>query len=448
MANFNRRKIETSFEKSSEEYLNTFKKYPVGCDEDKEKIFCFPFILDKETILYIENYAKIMFIIRGPPSTGKASLSEMITERYPHAIYCCADRYFTNSFSRSERTRESIKESHVYCTKKAENACKSSAQTIIVQNTHMRKWEMQQYLDFAALYNYTVIMAITLYRFDCTPKALAENNTDGLDIKYFINRLRQWEDVLPLFTGWFISPDDSSHILSHTLKTLEALLNDGKFCRVFDVYDIDGIKDYFKPRQVFYCPAAFSKNPYFMKKYYLSDLVQASYGKCFPLYIYGYMVTTNGIFAIVYFSTNITHLLLKPNSGEEDSQSSFADMMNSLNIHPDLSENFASFPEKVPEKTTVCFEDQDSAKELESSKCCFIDLARKEASKFDIETVQQEFNQLINLIVDANGNLNADECTEIGSGNDDKIFRLPNDKWFIKPSKIMCLKSIFTGYYV
>lgn len=45
---------------------------------------------------------------------------------------------------------------------------------IIVQNTHMRKFELQIYLDLAAIYNYVVVMAITLYKFDVTAQVCTQ----------------------------------------------------------------------------------------------------------------------------------------------------------------------------------------------------------------------------------------------------------------------------------
>lgn len=56
-------------------------------------------------------------------------------------------------------------------------------------------------------------------------------------MQYFRNRLRQWEDIPPLFTAWFLSPADTAFLLKSLQGTLSTLLDDGKFCRVFDCYD-------------------------------------------------------------------------------------------------------------------------------------------------------------------------------------------------------------------
>lgn len=93
-------------------------KFMLGSDVDKDLVFDFQFLLNEETVSFIQEHSKVMFLIRGPPSTGKATLSEMITEKYPKATFCCADHYFKNSFNSPSRTRESLKLSHDYCARK------------------------------------------------------------------------------------------------------------------------------------------------------------------------------------------------------------------------------------------------------------------------------------------------------------------------------------------
>lgn len=94
------------------------RKFPLGCDVDKEEIFDFPYLADETTISFLKNYGRIMFIIRGPNSTLKSYLSEMIMKHYPSSKLCCADHYFSQTFSPPTRTKETIKLSHDYCHKK------------------------------------------------------------------------------------------------------------------------------------------------------------------------------------------------------------------------------------------------------------------------------------------------------------------------------------------
>lgn len=48
---------------------------------------------------------------------------------------------------------------------RVEEECIKNTNPIIVSNTHMKKMEMQYYLNYAATYGYTIIMAITTDKF-------------------------------------------------------------------------------------------------------------------------------------------------------------------------------------------------------------------------------------------------------------------------------------------
>ncbi|KFM72369.1 NEDD4-binding protein 2-like 1, partial [Stegodyphus mimosarum] len=146
------------------------KKYIPGSDADSEDIFQYPFTMESGTINFIKNHGHIMFIVRGPPGSGKNTLSKMLAECYASAVVCCADDYFNDQFSRPVRCKESLAASHKYCKKKVSDACKKNRHPIIVQNTHMRKFEFQPYLDLAAEFDYTVIMAITTHKFEISPE--------------------------------------------------------------------------------------------------------------------------------------------------------------------------------------------------------------------------------------------------------------------------------------
>lgn len=101
-----------------EKIIQARKKYSLGSDVDKEVVFDFHFLMQEDTVSYIKEHGKIMFILRGPPSTGKATLSEMLTSTYPDAAFCCADSYFKNSFTSPVRTKATTGASHEFCEKK------------------------------------------------------------------------------------------------------------------------------------------------------------------------------------------------------------------------------------------------------------------------------------------------------------------------------------------
>lgn len=96
-------------------------------------------------------------------------------------------------------------------------------------------WSVWKNIEVLIQYNWILLHNYSKIFFKYTShfQALLANNTDGLDINYFRIRLRQWVDVPAVVTGWFLGPKDSSFLL----ESLKELTGDGKFCRVFDVYD-------------------------------------------------------------------------------------------------------------------------------------------------------------------------------------------------------------------
>ncbi|GFU74283.1 2',3'-cyclic-nucleotide 3'-phosphodiesterase [Trichonephila clavipes] len=100
------------------EHENAESKYVPGSDVDSGDIFLFPFTTDEVSIKFIKEHGRIMFIIRGPPGTGKDSLTNMLVDCYSKSQIFSADSYFSNTFSRGSRDRGSLVASHDYCQKK------------------------------------------------------------------------------------------------------------------------------------------------------------------------------------------------------------------------------------------------------------------------------------------------------------------------------------------
>ncbi|KFM72370.1 NEDD4-binding protein 2-like 1, partial [Stegodyphus mimosarum] len=374
------------------------KKYELGCDVDKEKIFDFPFLADEDSVSYLQQHGKIMFIVRGPPGTGKKTLSEMLLKYYPSAAYCCADRYFAETFT-SDRNRETLKESHDYCEKLVTDACLNSKSPIIIQNTHVRKWEMQKYLDLAAKHSYTVIMAITLFKFDVSVQALAKTNSDGLDFNYFKRRMRSWDHVLPYITGWFLCPEDASYILNSLKRSLKILLNDGRFCRIFDIYDDDALFHQYKARRLLCCVASYAKSKADMEKYYFSAPVQNYCGKSCVITILGYIVSESIVNAIVHIEDDLKCLLYK-DSAPMNKHYNVAEELNTLELDDNIIEFGATIPlsqEFSANGKTTTFENWKCDEVISATNSTLICVAQK-----DKET-KKEFHNSLSSVQDNEG---------------------------------------------
>ncbi|GFS99258.1 uncharacterized protein NPIL_563531 [Nephila pilipes] len=425
------------------------KKFTLGSDVDPDVVFDYQFLINKETVSYIQEHGKFMFLIRGPPGTGKATLSEMITEKYPKAAFCCADDYFKNSFASPTRSKDSLKLSHDYCRKKADTACANNTRLIIVQNTHMRKWEMQYYLNLAACYNYVVIMAITLYRFDVTPQSLLANNTDGLEYSYFRKRLQQWEDIPPTLTGWFLCPKDASYLQYLALNTLKSLIGDGKFCRIFELYDTDAVVNYFKARRLQICLAGYATDSLEMKEHYKSNIVQYLYGKCFTIQILGYHITLSGMSAIVRVD-DVMELLMYEGKNKFSRNCDFSNYMNALGINNNKFEHEKTIAFKdqsePPETATVVLEEWKEDEGINASKCSFIHLAQKNDDAFEIGKLRKKIKASLFAASDDKGQIPDASYIELDCGT--KVCRMQENEWLVKAPMKISIQSLFTGLYI
>ncbi|GIX90293.1 2',3'-cyclic-nucleotide 3'-phosphodiesterase [Caerostris darwini] len=371
----------------------------------------------------------------------------MICEKYPQASFCCADNYFKNAFNSPVKNKDTLKLSHEYCTKKAQTACENNTRLIIVQNTHIRKCEMQYYLDLAAKYNYVVIMAITLYRFDVTLEGLLANNTDGLNITYFRRRLRQWEDIPPVLTGWFLCPKDASYLRNLILDSLKNLTEDDKFCEALNIQKNE-IAHYFRARRLLCCLAGYATDSYEMKDHYLSEIVQYLYGKCFTITVIGFHITRARINAIVHVDDKMALLMFEGNHNFNRS-CEFSDFFNTLSLNDNLSEygKTINFDEECEssESTTANLHEWEEEEGFSASQCSFIHVAQRGEDVFDAGKIRKEFWRSLIDASNADGDICYDSFTELNNGV--KICNVKDNEWLVKAPKKISFKTIFTGLY-
>ena len=75
-----------------------------------------------------------------------------------------------------EYDKTKLKDAHVFSQNKAEEQCKSLVNTVIVDNTNVKKWEIVPYLKIASSKGYTVVIVEpkTPWKFD--PDELVTKN--------------------------------------------------------------------------------------------------------------------------------------------------------------------------------------------------------------------------------------------------------------------------------
>ena len=98
---------------------------------------------------------KVLYIVRGLPSSGKSTFAKQLTSNVFEA-----DHYFYDNDGNYNFIPSEIKEAHKDCQDNVRSAMQSSIPKIAVSNTFTQEWEMQVYFDLAKEYGYMVFCVI------------------------------------------------------------------------------------------------------------------------------------------------------------------------------------------------------------------------------------------------------------------------------------------------
>lgn len=97
---------------------------------------------------------KTVIVMRGISGAGK---STFIQKNFPDAVVCSADHFFSeNGDYKRDFDPRLLGEAHATCLKKFIQAVYERESLIVVDNTHIRVWECQNYVDIARLAHYEV----------------------------------------------------------------------------------------------------------------------------------------------------------------------------------------------------------------------------------------------------------------------------------------------------
>ena len=208
----------------------------------------YPITQDIPSINYVRKN-KLMVIMKGLPGSGKSSVTRVLQKIYPDAIICSVDHYFARE-GEYKFQFDQLEQAHKACQKKARRAAKRNCHVIIIDNTNVRHWESKVYLRMARDYNYLVlyIEPQTPWRFDV--ETLAKHNIHGVKKNILQQKLTSYQELHPLYYGWFFNEADSEGIIKTGREWFKLALSTIIHCltyfkRVTGQETIDEIIDYF-----------------------------------------------------------------------------------------------------------------------------------------------------------------------------------------------------------
>ncbi|KAK7076085.1 hypothetical protein SK128_006482 [Halocaridina rubra] len=257
----------------------------------------FPVLMEDYTIDYVKRN-KLMVILKGLPGSGKTTISENLREVYTDIVVCSADHYFMVD-GVYKFDGEKLKEAHETCQEKAREAAQNNIPVIVIDNTNVRHWEYQIYLQISREYQYValIIECKTPWCFDATQ--LASRNSHGIDADYLFKKVKTYQHPAPIYYGWFLNEADSITITKMARQWLErALLEVEDFFKDFSNFaqqnSVEGILAYHtRDRNILHLTAKFTNRgkPEGAMEYIKSNIVKSAMGRCYPLNVIGYVVT-------------------------------------------------------------------------------------------------------------------------------------------------------------
>lgn len=140
-----------------------------------------------------------MVILRGPPGSGKSYLGREIINKtvngdYPNHIFS-ADDYFLNERGQYNYVPDRIKNAHEFNQNRVRKKCAEGWSPIIVDNTHIKIWEMFPYCHFAVQNGYIIEMCEPVTPWSRSPAKLAMKNTHGVPRNVIENMIQNYENI-------------------------------------------------------------------------------------------------------------------------------------------------------------------------------------------------------------------------------------------------------------
>lgn len=180
----------------------------------------FPFLTDPETIQWIKRN-RVVFLMRGLPGSGKSTLVNALTETYDcqNPIVCSADQYFIDKFGIYRFDQSRLKDAHEASQSLMKMSVSEGKKMIIVDNTNVQNWEMRPYFSSIVkapfTYRLVIVEPATPWKLDA--EQLAAKNTHSVSEEIISKKVHQFQEAVPIYFAWFLSPADSRSIYDRAM---------------------------------------------------------------------------------------------------------------------------------------------------------------------------------------------------------------------------------------
>jgi predicted kinase len=135
-----------------------------------------------------------VIIMRGISGSGKSTLTRKILTDLPRkqsSLIVSADHFFLDPEGNYKFNPALLGNAHLDCERRFLEGCQAGIDTIIVDNTNMKLWEMAPYRTIGMLYGY-FIRYISL---TCDPQIAQERNKHGVPLHVIQNQVKNFEPV-------------------------------------------------------------------------------------------------------------------------------------------------------------------------------------------------------------------------------------------------------------
>ncbi|CAG5118239.1 unnamed protein product [Candidula unifasciata] len=186
----------------------------------------FPFLTDRKTFNYLnEKCTKVMFIMRGLSGSGKSSIARMIKSAFKHVVICSADDFFYRPGGIYVFDEALLGAAHETCQKKAKKACLGQVPIVVIDNTNVRRWELRFYTALANSTGYVTVLVEPKTPWRWNAADLAARSLHGVSAEVLERKIAMFDDVIPLYYGWFPNKTHSHHLIRLCLKSFGECLS-------------------------------------------------------------------------------------------------------------------------------------------------------------------------------------------------------------------------------